>query len=268
MSFVNQYRSTTVFGELKVQKFNSGNIAGLLDVSGNALFRGDVGVNGNLYATDGTVDVSGNLTVSGTITGNVTGTATTATNVTATAVSTDANFSVPFLSAATGSAAIRSDSGITYNPSTNTLLTDVYGFNYSSNPTKSNTKLGYSEGTGNSSITSITTTVQTLITSSTLPVGVYIFFFNGQFNAANPTAGGSVGVDSLFLTVTQRVGTATRKRVVNKVAANYDISVCFGGTFTMTSSTTISIRAQTSVGTITALTGDTDDTHLEIVRVG
>jgi len=65
MSFVNQYRSTTVFGELKVQKFNNGNIAGLLDVSGNALFRGAVGINGKLYATDGTVDVSGNLTVTG-----------------------------------------------------------------------------------------------------------------------------------------------------------------------------------------------------------
>ena len=76
MSFVNQYRSTTVFGELKVQKYNTGNIAGLLDVSGTALFRGDLGVNGNIYATDGTVDVSGNLTVTGTINGNLTGTAT------------------------------------------------------------------------------------------------------------------------------------------------------------------------------------------------
>ena len=65
MSFVNQYRSTTIYGELKVQKYNTGNINGLLDISGNTILRGDVGINGNLYATDGTVDISGNLTVTG-----------------------------------------------------------------------------------------------------------------------------------------------------------------------------------------------------------
>ena len=65
MSFVNRYRSTTVFGELKVQRFNTGNINGLLDISGNTILSGDCIINGNLSATDGTLDISGNLAVTG-----------------------------------------------------------------------------------------------------------------------------------------------------------------------------------------------------------
>ena len=129
---------------------------------------------------------------------------------------------------------------------------------YTTLPTYTTANIGYSEGTGNSSITSITTTIQTLITSSTLPIGTYIFFFNGQFNSASA---------ALDLTVSQRVGTAVRKIVVNSVPSGKNIAVAFGGTFNISSSNTISIRAQTSAGTMTALTGDTDDTHLEIVRI-
>jgi len=130
---------------------------------------------------------------------------------------------------------------------------------YTTIPTYTSANIGYSEGTGNSSITSITSGIQTLITSSTLPIGTYIFFFNGQFNSASA---------ALDLSVSQRVGTAVRKIVVNSVPSGKNIAVAFGGTFNISSSNTISIRAQTSAGTtMTALTGDTDDTHLEIVRI-
>jgi hypothetical protein len=130
MSFVNQYRSTTIYGELKVQKYNTGNIAGLLDVSGNALFRGDVGVNGNLYATDGTVDISGNLAVSGNITGTFSGSIANATNTTNVLIATDSSnqsFFPTFVSATTGNLPLKVDTGITYNPSTNVLSCDVSG---------------------------------------------------------------------------------------------------------------------------------------------
>ena len=130
MSFVNQYRSTTIYGELKVQKYNSGNIAGLLDVSGNALFRGDVGVNGNIYATDGTVDISGNLAVSGNITGTFAGTISDATNSINVGISTDSSnqsFFPTFVSGTTGNLPLKVDSGITYNPSTNVLSCDLSG---------------------------------------------------------------------------------------------------------------------------------------------
>ena len=129
MSFVNQYRSTTVFGELKVQKYNTGNIAGLLDVSGTALFRGDLGVNGNIYATDGTVDVSGNLNVSGNIIGNVTATnATNATNVTIATDSSNQSFFPTFVSSTSGNLPLKVNTGISYNPSTETLdVTNING---------------------------------------------------------------------------------------------------------------------------------------------
>ena len=135
MSFVNKYRSTTVFGELKVQKYNTGNIAGLLDVSGTALFRGDLGVNGNIYATDGTVDISGNLNVSGNIIGNVTGnvtgnlsgTSTNAINVTIATDSSNQSFFPTFVSATTGNLPLKVDAGISYNPFLNILSCDLSG---------------------------------------------------------------------------------------------------------------------------------------------
>ena len=127
MSFVNQYRSTTIYGELKVQKYNTGNINGLLDISGNSILRGDVGVYGNLYASDGTVDISGNLAVSGNITGTVAN-ATNATNIAIATDATNASFYPTFVSTTTGNLPAKVDSDLTYNPSTNTLTcTNITG---------------------------------------------------------------------------------------------------------------------------------------------
>ena len=107
MSFVNQYRSTTIYGELKVQRFNTGNIAGLLDISGNTILRGDCIINGNLSATDGTIDISGNLNVSDTISGSL---SINDTN------NTDDSFRVPFLDNETSSSTFSSSAGLKYNP--------------------------------------------------------------------------------------------------------------------------------------------------------
>ena len=127
MSFVNQYRSTTIYGELKVQKYNTGNINGLLDISGNTILRGDCTIDGNLSATDGTIDISGNLKVTGDISGNVTGMATNATNVTIASDSSNQSFFPTFVSASSGNLPLKTDGGLTYNPSTNILSCNVTG---------------------------------------------------------------------------------------------------------------------------------------------
>ena len=55
-------------------------------------------------------------------------TATTATNVTTTATSTNADFYIPFVAAATtGNQALGVDAGITYNPSTNAITAGISG---------------------------------------------------------------------------------------------------------------------------------------------
>lgn len=107
MSFVNQYRSTTIYGELKVQKYNTGNINGLLDISGNTILRGDCTINGNLLATDGTIDISGNLNVTGSISGKL---AINDTN------NTNDFFKVPFLDTEGSSSTLSSNAGLQYNP--------------------------------------------------------------------------------------------------------------------------------------------------------
>ena len=90
---------------------------------------------GALSSTTFTGNLTGNVTgdVTGDVTGNTSGssgsctgnsaTATTATNVVGVANSGNAEYRVPFLSADTGTAAVYTDtnSGITYNPSTNAL---------------------------------------------------------------------------------------------------------------------------------------------------
>jgi hypothetical protein len=147
MSFVNQYRSTTIYGELKVQKYNTGNIAGLLDISGNTILRGDCIINGNLSATDGTIDISGNLAVSGNITGTFGGSIANATNTTNVLIATDASnqsFYPTFVRDISNNLPLKVDSDLTYNPSTNTLtVSNITGTASSVNVTVDGTNTSY-----------------------------------------------------------------------------------------------------------------------------
>jgi len=59
--------------------------------------------------------------VAGSFEGTMSGTATNATNVVLASDSTNASFFVPFASGATGNQALKTDAGMTYNPSTNVL---------------------------------------------------------------------------------------------------------------------------------------------------
>jgi hypothetical protein len=85
------------------------------------------------------VIVNGTLsaTLSGNVTGNLTGnadTATVGTTVTLTATnSTNATHFITFVDTATGNEAVRTDVGLTYNPSTNTLATDKFSGNIATN---------------------------------------------------------------------------------------------------------------------------------------
>ena len=122
MSFVNKYRSTTIYGELKVQKYNTVNINGLLDISGTTILRGDCTINGNLLATDGTLDISGNLTVTGDISGNLIGTSTNSTNSTIATDNTNATYYPTFVNVNTAAIGLTlvTDANINFNSATNT----------------------------------------------------------------------------------------------------------------------------------------------------
>jgi hypothetical protein len=80
------------------------------------------------------VDVKGTITSSGTITGNVTGnltgTASLATTVTVTAKNSENVTVYPTFVTATGSQSLYTDSGLSYNPSTNVLTTTAAAANY------------------------------------------------------------------------------------------------------------------------------------------
>jgi len=98
---------------------------------------------GNISITTGTLvaNVEGNVTgntsgSSGSCTGNA-ATATTATNVVAVSNASNTAYRVPFLSANTGTAAVYTDtdSGMTYNPSTNTLTSAAFSGNLTGNIT-------------------------------------------------------------------------------------------------------------------------------------
>jgi hypothetical protein len=92
---------------------------------------GDTFLNGDLY-TNSNITASGNISASGTITatsftGSLKGTASTAsiaTTVTLTATNTtNATHYLTFTDAATGNENVRTDTSLTYNPSSNTLAT-------------------------------------------------------------------------------------------------------------------------------------------------
>jgi hypothetical protein len=84
-------------------------------------------------------DASGNFSA-GTITASLTGTASLATEVTATANnSTDETVYITFVDGTTGAQGIETDTGLTYNPSTNTLTTTTFSGALSGNATTATT---------------------------------------------------------------------------------------------------------------------------------
>jgi hypothetical protein len=90
---------------------------------GGVSFDGSANINLPGVNTAGNQNTSGNAATATTAT-----TATNATNVATTATSTNADFFVPFVAAATtGNQALGVDAGLTYNPSTNAMTTGING---------------------------------------------------------------------------------------------------------------------------------------------
>ena len=82
----------------------------------------EIEINATTIDINGNADISGTLGVTGAITGNLTGTASLATASTITANnSTDETVFPVFVDGATGTQGLETDTGFTYNPSTNTL---------------------------------------------------------------------------------------------------------------------------------------------------
>ena len=208
MSFVNKYRSTTIYGELKVQKYNTGGVTGLLDISGNTILRGDVGIYGNLYASDGTVDISGNLTVTGDISGNFTGSIANATNAVNTGITgniTNASFYPSFVSGITGYLPHYVDTDFNYNPSTNTLTcTNITGT--CSNATNATNSTNVAISTDGTNATFYPTFVST--TTGNLPAKV-----DSDLNY-NPSTN--------TLTCTNITGTCSKIRVIDTETTTND----------------------------------------------
>ena len=91
---------------------------GVLDLTSDT----EVEINATTIDINGNADISGTLGVTGAITGNLTGTASLATASTITANnSTDETVFPVFVDGATGTQGLETDTGFTYNPSTNTL---------------------------------------------------------------------------------------------------------------------------------------------------
>ena len=131
----------------------AGNVTGNITSSGTSTFT-TVDVNGG--AIDGTViggttpaagsfttlsastSITGNLT--GNVTGDLTGTADDANAVNLTATNTtDASHFIMFAEAATGTEEIRTDTGLTFNPSTDTLTATTFSGALSGNATTAST---------------------------------------------------------------------------------------------------------------------------------
>jgi hypothetical protein len=152
--------TTTVSGNLEInsstQSTTYGN--GALVVLGGVGIAKDVNINGNLNV---------NETVSSTFVGNLTGSATNATNATNTNItisSANTSYYPSFVSGTSGNLAQLVNTGLTYNPSTNTLTTSTFVGNLSGTATNA---------------TNATYTTYTNITTSSANASYYPSFVSG-----------------------------------------------------------------------------------------
>lgn len=200
--------------------------------TGNEEIRTDTALTYNPFTdtlTAGTF--SGNL--QGNVTGNVTGnadTATAATTVTVVATNTEpATHYVTFVNGATGNEEVRSDTNLTYNPSTNTLsVVNIIGTSVTANLTGNTT--GYHTGDVKGSVvgddstmlvdavsSKVVGTVETTTVRATTYLKTAVYNSNLQRNLAIPTP--EVGM-IIFNTATGKFEGNTDGTVTGWVALN------------------------------------------------
>ena len=137
---------------------------------------GGVSFNGTSAINLPGVNTAGNQNTSGNA-----ATATTATNVVAVSNTSNTAYRVPFLSANTGTAAVYTDtdSGMTYNPSTNTLTSAAFAGNLTGNITGSAATVTSAAQSAITSVGSLTS----LTVNGGFAVGGEVGLFNGSTNA-------------------------------------------------------------------------------------
>jgi len=162
-------------------------------------------------------------------------------------------------STALGSGAtIKASNTIVLGTTTETIKYNKAAPLYTSIPTYTNADIGYVEVVGNT-ITAITNTEQTILTSSSLPIGVYMICCSAQFISAS----GATNVTVTFL-----VAAVETKILINSVASGDEIAVAFSDIVKLSAASVLTVRVKTSAATtITGLAGNTDDTNLTIVRI-
>ena len=102
--------------------------------SGSGVVRMDGSANGMRYRADQNRLLLSNLTVTNAVVGDLNGTATNATNVNLrTRNGTDATHFVTFGTSGSGNQRLNTDTGLTYNPSSNTLTASTFSGNLSGN---------------------------------------------------------------------------------------------------------------------------------------
>lgn len=132
---------------------------------------------------------------------------------------------------------------------------------YSTIPTFTSADIGYSESI-TSTVTSIGTTITTLMTSSSLPIGKYLYFLNQVFD----TPSSALVIEGRF-----RIGTAVRQVSRDSVVASGEITLKNSGVIEVVSSTspsnTLSFQAKTSTGTVSLNIASSDNSNFTIVRI-
>ncbi len=135
---------------------------------------------------------------------------------------------------------------------------------YSSFSSLTNSYIGYTETASNTTIATINTGYQTLMTTSTLPAGIYIYMISQVFQSAST---------ALILETRTRYtnsggGTANRHITVDSVVSGGSKTVAITGYLNLFSGTGyIDFQAKTSTGTMTAYQTDPDYTAIRMIRI-
>jgi len=130
---------------------------------------------------------------------------------------------------------------------------------YTSLSTLTNDYVGYVETESNTTIATINTGYQVLMTTQTLPVGIYIYMISQVFQSAST---------ALILETKVRFSVATRHITIDSVASGGSRTITMTGFLQISSGTGyMDFSAKTSTGTMTAYQTDPDYTALRMIRI-
>ena len=122
--------------------------------------------------------------------------------------------------------------------------------------------VGYTDVVENTTIATINTGFQTLMTTPSLPAGIYIYMISQVFQSAST---------SLILETRTRfttTGTAIRHITSDSVVSGGSITISYSGFLNVDSGTeTLNFSAKTSTGTMTPYQNDNDYTGFRIIRI-